>query len=92
MKLREFLTEDRWCRGEYARNQDGIGVYFYSAGADSFSLLGALWHLYDDVQERMRCQDRLASLIRVLHNKRIEEFNDTAEWDDVNRIICTIDC
>lgn len=92
MKLREFLTDDRWCQGCYARDIDGNEVFFYDESAHSFSLLGALWHLYDDPAERMKCQDRLASLVRVLHNKRIEEFNDIAEWSDINRIILTINC
>lgn len=91
MKLRDFLSEYNWCQGWYARDSQGNDVHFSHNDAVQFSIMGAMLRLYPDMDEYNICQDRMASLIRVLYGKRIEEFNDSANWQQVEHILEIVD-
>lgn len=91
MRVREFLTEDIWCQGWTAKDAKGNDCHVNSDDARSFCLLGALIRCYPDSLERQKAQDRYASLIRILHKKRIKDFNDTAEWSEIEHIVNTVD-
>lgn len=91
MKLRDFLTRDRWCQGAYARDIDGWVCRATDSIAHSFCLMGAMIVCYPDPTERLMVQDRFASLIRILHRQRIKDFNDSADWEDIEHILECID-
>ena len=89
-KLRDFLTEAKWSKGAYARDARGNEVRFDSPLARKFCIMGALMYLYTG-EKYLMAQDRVASLVRVLHKKRIKDFNDTASWQEVSSLLRAID-
>jgi len=89
-KLKNFLTKDNWAQGWWSLNRANQPCHWSSPKAEKFCLMGALHKIYDGDQY-WEMQDRLASLIRVLHNQRIGDFNDSASWEDVQFVLRSID-
>lgn len=90
MRIQEFLTEEKWCQGWYARDEHGNEVHWKSFEASTYSLMGVMHYLYPP-SKYQAVQDRYASLIRIVHKKRIEEFNDSATWEEVKFIVDSIE-
>ena len=92
MRLREFLNESNWCTGWYARDSRGNDCHALSEDATRWCLMGAILKCYsEDSDERWQVINRFASLVRVLHGQRLNDFNDEADWDDVEHILMTVD-
>lgn len=86
LELRMFLKHHNWCRDWYAKDENGKNVDWWDKEAASYSLMGAILYVYPE-SEAWEHIARLGSLCRTLHNKTIENFNDSATWEEVQDLL-----
>ena len=54
MKMKEYMTESNWTKGQLARNKDGFGCSLYDTKAEKFCLMGATRKCYPNETEKIQ--------------------------------------
>lgn len=87
MKVKDFLTEDRWCRGVMACDKEGKQVKALSQEAVKWCLVGAIRYCYrgEDWEPAL---DKLKECVKKSgFGPRITGFNDSVRWEDVKSVL-----
>lgn len=85
MKISELLSdESKWCKGDYARDAQGMPINHLSSDARSWCLLGAAYRCYYS-DEAVRVISKMSEALRASGMDggwgEISEFNDDPDTD-----------
>ena len=69
-----FRYPKRWCKGDYAKNKEKVGIDVYDADACSWCLEGAIKKVYPDNPDRIL--EKLSKLINSNLFGAIPNWND----------------
>lgn len=87
-KIREFLTEESWCKNDYAQDAAGNRVEPKDLNAAKWCFIGALNVCYETWEEK---EEALQKLEAVIGNRYWVKFNDTATWEEFHAALVKAD-
>jgi len=87
-KIHEFLTEESWCKHDYAQDAAGNTVDAKDPAAVRWCFIGALNFCYDNWEEK---EEALLRFEALLGNRYWVKFNDTSTWPEFHAALVKAD-